>query len=139
MWARGERTDMNTTTGSVPETILPDQFFTQHAAMGTPEKRLIFAVLLDAITQLRRGGEVDAGEAARWIRQESEGAPISFADACDALGFEPHGLARGLLAVGAEGGANGVLGRELPRVQQRVATPGRLRPCVVGKGVRPRA
>lgn len=123
-------------TSSVPDTILPEQFFDPGASAGMPEKRLIFAVLLDAITQLRRGNEIDAGEAARWIGQEGEAAPISFGDVCDALGFEAQGLARELLAWRPQDG-DGM--RALPRVQQRVATPGRLRPCVVAKGSRPGA
>ena len=130
---------MHETTSSVPDTILPEQYFDRGASAGTPEKRLIFALLLDAITQLRRGSEPHAGEAARWIGQESADAPISFSDVCEVLGFEAQVLARELLSWRFESGVDGWRDRPLPRVQQRVATPGRLRPGVVGKGVGPRA
>lgn len=86
------------TSREVPDTILPEQFFTGAAESNTPEKRLIFAVLLDAIVQLQRGETIIAADAERWIRDELENVPISFPDACEVLGFEPHGLARGLLA-----------------------------------------
>jgi len=80
----------------VPETILPAQFFTGTAQASTPERRLILAVLWDAIVQLR-GSEADAIEAERWIRNEVEDVPLSFPAVCEALGFEPRGLGLVLL------------------------------------------
>ena len=38
----------------VPDTVLPVQYFTRTVVSDTPEKRLIFAVLMDAIVQLQR-------------------------------------------------------------------------------------
>jgi hypothetical protein len=83
-------------SSEVPDTILPEQFFTRTS--NTPEKRLIFAVLLDAIVQLQRGEAIIADDAERWIRDEVENVPISFAQVCEILGFERHGFARGLLS-----------------------------------------
>jgi hypothetical protein len=54
----------------------------------TPEKRLIFAVLMDAIVQLQRSDERSVAEASSWIRDESEDVAVSFSDACEILGLE---------------------------------------------------
>ena len=85
-------------SSEVPDTILPVQYFDRSGASDTPEKRLIFAVLLDAILQLRRGDDAVAIDAEHWIRDEVADAPISFSLACEVLGFEPENLARGLLS-----------------------------------------
>ena len=52
----------------------PDEYFARVSATagGSPEKRLRLAVLLNAITHLRRGAQ-DAEEAARWVRGELDG------------------------------------------------------------------
>ena len=84
-------------SSEVPDTVLPVQYFTRTAVSDTPEKRLIFAVLMDAIVELRRGEGQDAIDAACWIRDETDGVPIRFSDACEYLGLEAPGLARGLL------------------------------------------
>lgn len=83
-------------SSGVPETILPAQFFGDTARSYTPERRLIFAVLWDAIVQLRRS-DADAVETERWICDEVENVPLSFPEVCEALGFEPRGLARVLM------------------------------------------
>jgi hypothetical protein len=103
---RSRRNDVDPGTGrgpadvSVPDVVLPDQFF----AGGTlglpdsPEKRLMFAVLLDAISQLRQRQSTRAIEAEQWIRDEADEGVFSFANVCGVLGFEPRSLASGLLA-----------------------------------------
>ena len=49
-----------------------------------PEKRLMLAVLLDAIIQLRRPGSTGAIEAAEWIRGgEATDSPFSFPVVCE--------------------------------------------------------
>lgn len=108
------------TSCAVPDTILPEQFFTGTAQSNTPEKRLIFAVLLDAIVQLQRGEAVIAADAERWIRDEFEHVPISFPDACEILGFEPHGLASVLLAWRAQS-VLGVRSRPIPSTRYIVS------------------
>jgi hypothetical protein len=87
---------------SVPDSLLPDQYFDRLAARATdtPEKRLMFAVLLDAVIHLQRRHTTGAAEAERWIRgldDDGDEPMFSFHNICDALGIEPAYLARGLL------------------------------------------
>src|SRR6188508_338329 len=85
----------------VPDALLPDQYFDRLAARAcdTPEKRLLFAVLLDAVIHMQRRNSVGAAEAEQWIRGEADDdSPFSFRNLCDALGIEPTYLARGLLS-----------------------------------------
>ncbi len=108
-------------TGSeVPDTMLPAQFFARGAWSDTPEKRLIFAVMMDAIAQLQRGDAQGVLDAERWIRDESTDVPIRFLDACDALGLEPTSFADGLMRWRTHF-------QILPRAQRRVTPVGRLR------------
>jgi hypothetical protein len=88
------------TDASVPETILPIQYFDRLAVRVTdiPEKRLMFAVLLDAVIHLQRRDSRGAAEAVEWIRGEGDGSVFSFQNICESLGLEPTGLARALLA-----------------------------------------
>src|SRR5215470_6613252 len=76
----------------VPEALLPEQYFDRWAARASdsPEKRLMFAVLLDAVIQLQGRNQKDAAEA--------EESPFSFRNICEALGIETQYLARGLLS-----------------------------------------
>ena len=85
---------------SVPETILPIQYFDRLTARVTdvPEKRLMFAVLLDAVIHLQRRDSRGAAEAVEWIEGEPDGSVFSFQNICESLGLEPTGLARALLA-----------------------------------------
>ncbi len=64
-----------------------------------PEKRLMLAVLLDAIIQLRRPGSTGAAEAAAWIAGESgPDEPFSYRALCEGLGIDPAYLTRGVYA-----------------------------------------
>lgn len=85
---------------SIPDTLLPDQYFDRLTprACDRPEKRLMFAVLLDAVIHLQRRDSRGAAEAVEWIRGEGEGSVFSFQNICESLGLEPTGLARALLA-----------------------------------------
>ncbi len=68
-----------------------------------PERRLMAAVLFDAVLQLARRGSRGAAEATRWIRErDDEDTPFSFTTVCDALGLDVEYLARGLLGWSAE-------------------------------------
>ena len=85
----------------VPEALLPEQYFDRWAARASdsPEKRLMFAVLLDAVIQLQGRNQKDAAEAEDWIRgTDCEESPFSFHNICEALGIEAGYLARGLLS-----------------------------------------
>jgi hypothetical protein len=85
----------------VPDTLLPDQYFDSLVARASdmPEKRLMVAVLLDALLQLRRRGSVAASEAASWIRGDDGTADLtfSFQNICDALAIDADYFAGGLL------------------------------------------
>jgi hypothetical protein len=83
----------------VPETLLPEQYFDRWSARASesPEKRLMFAVLLDAVIQLQGRNPKDAAEAERWIRDTGEDSPFTFRNICEALGIAPERLAPGLL------------------------------------------
>ncbi len=84
-----------------------------------PEKRLMLAVLLDAIIQLRRPGSTGAAEAAAWIRSGGPSdEPFSFRAVCEALGIDPGYLTRGVHAWTCR--ENGVVsGQALRRPQTR--------------------
>lgn len=84
------------------------------------ERRLMAAVLFDAVLQLTRRGSTGAAEAARWIRAgDDEDTPISFTTVCEALGLDPEYLARGLLAWSAERCRHAA---PLPRLHAHAAT-----------------
>ena len=77
---------------SVPDVLLPEQFFDRLTARtsDTPERRLLFAVLLDAVILLQRRNTSGSAEAERWIRNEADSDfPFSFRNLCEALGIEP--------------------------------------------------
>jgi hypothetical protein len=93
----------------VPEALLPEQYFDRWSARASesPEKRLMFAVLLDAVIQLRGHNRKDAAEAEEWIRDTGEDSPFTFRNICEALGIAPDRLARGLLSWRARSAASG--------------------------------
>jgi hypothetical protein len=118
---------------SVPDAIMPEQFFERLGLRvgDVPEKRLMFAVLLDAVIQLRKRNTSGAADAERWIRGEGEDGdqPFSFANVCGALGIDPSYLARGLLAwrVQPVGFPLGAPARQLRRSSRRITPTGRRR------------
>jgi hypothetical protein len=90
-----------------PETVLPEQLIGtgRFDASGMPEKRLLLAVLEDAVitfqryvTSTRRRGQRLFGEAEAWIVSEDVSWTCSFRNVCDALGFDSCYLRQGLLA-----------------------------------------
>jgi hypothetical protein len=113
----------------------PREYFEQAGAdaTGSPEKRLLLAVLLNAITHLRRGHTSPAGaEAAGWVRGEVDAmhASFSFVAICETLDLDAEELSRALL-----GPAGPIpLRRRLPRRQVRTqrlrGEPRRYRPRV---------
>jgi hypothetical protein len=85
---------------SIPDQLLPEQYFARIVtrAADMPEKRLMAAVLLDAVIHMQRRGSTAALEAESWIRGEEDAeAFFSFRNICEALGIDPGYLARGLL------------------------------------------
>ncbi len=77
--------------------ILPDQLREGASLDDTPEKRLVFAVLLDAMMCLRNRHSSAAREVQEWIASPSDGdTPFSFRNVCEVLGFEPAYLVAGI-------------------------------------------
>ena len=126
---RSRKADPGTGRGaadvSVPDIVLPEQFFaSQTLGMpDSPEKRLMFAVLLDAITQLRQRDSTRAIEAEHWMRDSHDQGVFSFANVCGVLGFEPGSLAAGLLSKGYR--ASGRAPLRHPRTSRLRVTPRR--------------
>ena len=84
---------------SVPEALLPEQYFDRFAGSTheMPEKRLMAAVLLDALVHLQREGSTGAAEVRAWIAGAGRGSLFSFETVCESLGLDPEYLARGLV------------------------------------------
>jgi hypothetical protein len=88
-----------------PATVLPVQLGRHLApdASIVPEKRLLLAVLEEAVVTLQRYA-TDSGrrgrrlfrEAEEWLRSDDVCWPCSFRNICDALGFDATGLRQGL-------------------------------------------
>jgi len=79
---------------------LRQQYFARSSppTADAPEKRLLFAVLLNAILELRSRDANDIIAAENWIRSsEITDSPFSFDNICEVLGIESTYLARGLL------------------------------------------
>jgi hypothetical protein len=90
-----------------PETVLPSQLIDggRFTASGMPEKRLLLAVLEDAVitfqryaTSTKRRGQRLFRETEEWIVSDDVASACSFQNICDALGFESRYLRQGLLA-----------------------------------------
>jgi hypothetical protein len=88
-----------------PDTMTPSQFFDRVFTESTlvPEKRLMLAVLEDAIAsfqrnfiQARRAPTGDDGDVEGWLASNDMTWPFSFASICQALDMEPEYLRRGL-------------------------------------------
>lgn len=89
------------------DALLPSQMLDEltASASDTPERRLVVAVLLDALGHLRRPGSKGATEAERWIRDSNARyVPFSFFMVCETLGLEPEYLRRGLMCAAAPTG-----------------------------------
>jgi hypothetical protein len=88
------------------DTILPDQYYAtfKRGHYGDPEKRLMVAILEDAVSCLSkdfhtstRQQRKSCAEADNWINAEGEDDWIfSFTSVCESLGFDPGYLRRGL-------------------------------------------
>jgi hypothetical protein len=112
---------------------LQQQYFAR-SSPGTvdgPEHRLLFAVLVNAIIQLRSRNAHDVIEAETWIRaDEISDSPFSFDSICEVLGIEPRYLARGLLTWSLAHGVRRPPLRQIRASRARIApTPRRPRPA----------
>jgi len=82
-------------THSIPVPLLPSQFL-YASQESTPERRLLAAVLQDAVQIIRRGPEYHEDreradtyrDAVAWIVAERDAWPFCFVALCEALGFD---------------------------------------------------
>jgi hypothetical protein len=86
-----------------PSTVLPSQYFDSRPAELGPEKRLMFAVLIDALRCLEMGLARPASrkrtlaEVEWWLFRARGDQLFSFDSVCAALQIDPDHLRRGLL------------------------------------------
>ena len=87
-------------TQTLTDDILPSQVRDQmSAATDVPERRLLIALLFDAIRLLQAGGVKQQAEIVSWIRGMNA-ARVPFRVLCEGLDLEPAWLARQLLLKG---------------------------------------
>jgi len=101
------------TAESLPDTILPSQFFGSVGAQTfSSEQRLMLAVLTDAINLL---GSIDSSnlrrrnsfnEAWSWVFAKGITSSLSFDHVCDALGVDAESLRRRLSELVSVHGGN---------------------------------
>jgi hypothetical protein len=80
-----------------PYAIMPSQYFDPRPGELSPEKRLMFAVLTDALRCYASRGKTAANEAEWWLFRTKGDQLFSFHNVCDALEIDPDHLRRGLL------------------------------------------
>lgn len=111
-----------------PEVLLPAQFFAgvRHDAALRPEKRLLLAVLEDAVGDFQRDVVATGREAKRrfdeaeaWIASEESTWPCAFVPICNALGLDAGWVRRGLWRWRDEQRARAARGEPVVRVQIR--------------------
>jgi hypothetical protein len=70
------------------ETVLPAQFYSLHCRPAMqPEKRLMLAVLEDAVLVYLRGLQL-VPETRTWFEEDDFSWPYSFVNLCDSLGLD---------------------------------------------------
>ncbi len=89
-----------------PDTVAPEQFYAnvRRNQLGDPERRLMAAILEDAVSCLSRSPRSCAGrqrkyfeDARAWVNSTEEQDWIfSFTNVCETLGFDPGYLRGGL-------------------------------------------
>src|SRR5512140_3395788 len=91
--------------GFEPETILPSQLLDKShlGAALQPEKRLVLAVLEDAVATFQRSAFATSrnatrefDEVQRWFASDDTTWPFTFVNICHVLGFEPSYMRSGL-------------------------------------------
>ncbi len=90
---------------SEPDTLSMQRYFDSWSGTGylQPEKRLMFAVLLDAVECFQKypfaRGNKSSGllkDAEEWIFEDDHDWPFSFINICDIVEIDPHYLRKGL-------------------------------------------
>ena len=116
-----------------PEVVLPSQFFSScPASTERPEKRLMLAVLQDAVsTLLKHAGSARSRprrlmrEAEQWINARNSDWPFSFENICGVLNLDAAALREGLQRVTARPAIVVALpvGRRVVGERHRVSVP----------------
>jgi hypothetical protein len=101
------------TAESIPDTILPRQFFESVGAQTfSNEQRLMLAILADAINLLRSSDSSNLrrrnsfNEAWSWVFAKRITSSLSFDHVCDALGVNAESLRTRLAELVSEHGTN---------------------------------
>ena len=118
---------------SLPDTILPSQFFESVGAQTlSSEQRLMLAVLIDAINVLgdSRVSPNRRNDASSWVFADGLTSPLSFDHVCDALSVDAESLRRRLSELLSE--HSGTLHR------MRVKEAGRMQCLTVNRARRSR-
>lgn len=89
-----------------PDSLLPIQYFEnfRRKVQTEPEKRLLLAVLEDALACYQKHFSSRGGRGMRlfreteeWIFREDSTRPFSFTNICEVVGFDPQYIRSGLL------------------------------------------
>lgn len=89
-----------------PDSLLPVQYFDNFRTkvQTEPEKRLMLAVLEDALTCFQKHFSSRGGRGLRlfreteeWIFRGDNSQPFSFTNICEVVGFDPEYMRQGLL------------------------------------------
>jgi hypothetical protein len=85
------------------DALLPAQYYDNHSKTLEPERRLLLALLVDAVRCYQTGITAPGGsrtrlfaEAERWLFKPQRNVPFAFEDICDVLEIDPAYLRRGL-------------------------------------------
>jgi hypothetical protein len=96
---------MTTTSRCISTEALSDELLESQwcdrlsSATDVPERRLLLAVLVDAIRCLQGDNAKERCEAAAWVQGENGKVRLLFRSVCDGLGLEEVPVARRLLEV----------------------------------------
>lgn len=76
------------------DAVLPDQYLSRRRGGLSPEQRLLFAVLEDALTIYRRRADcwrsrAERAEVVDWMMSDDLTWPFSFVNCCEGLGLDP--------------------------------------------------
>jgi hypothetical protein len=132
---RGNRSAWEGNHGLVlPEVDPTDDFGADIRNVSQPERRLLFAILADAIVRFRRLATAprhvsrELMEAERWIRSDDREWPCSFVNVCEALDISYGPLRRQMLRWRRQAGATsrrvtrrGLLVKDKKKTRQRSA------------------
>jgi hypothetical protein len=124
----------------VPDLLTPGQYFDSNRpdSSDVPLKRLMMAVLQDAIRCFQKGSHAKSGakqrylhEVHEWVFGQNGEGPFAFPSVCEILGIAPQYLRKGLaewLRRRAEGSLESDLGRRNPVLGSGRLTSARERP-----------